>query len=153
MTADPRSAPKILLRLSSMQPLRLVSKMRVRSCDVDSFGHVNNAVYLQYCEGARNDYMLERGLIFSNFVQWNAAPVLIFARLEYRQPAHTDDELNIFGELERQGRTRFQIRHEIVNTATEVLICRADLDFAFVHLDSGKPCRIPDPFIRAFALQ
>lgn len=135
-----------------MQPLRLVSELRVRSCDVDSFGHVNNAVYLQYCEGARNDYMLQRGLSFAHFKSWNAAPILISARLEYKQPARTDDALRICGEIQLQGRARFQIRHEILRANPEALICKAELDFVFVRFDTGKPCRIPEAFERAFAL-
>jgi YbgC/YbaW family acyl-CoA thioester hydrolase len=136
-----------------MESLRLVSEMRVRSCDVDSFGHVNNAVYLQYCEGARNDYMLQRGLAFADFQKWNAAPVLIAASLEYKQPARTDDELRIFGKIELEGRARFSIRHEMLHAGTETLICQANLEFVFVRLDSGKPCRIPEKFLRAFELQ
>lgn len=135
-----------------MQPLRLVSELRVRSCDVDSFGHVNNAVYLQYCEGARNDYILERGLAFADFVKWNAAPVLFKALLEYKQPARTDDVLKIFGVIERLGRTQFRITHEIFNAESNALICLATLDFAFIRMDSGKPCRTPEPFAEAFEL-
>lgn len=129
---------------------RLVSRLRVRSCDVDSFGHVNNAVYLQYCEGARNDYMLERGLTFADFRKWNAGPVLVTARLDFRQPAVTDDELVIHGVLECEGRVRFRIDHRIERAPDGGLVCLARLDFAFVDLGSGRPCRIPDAFRKAF---
>jgi len=128
----------------------LLSRLRVRSCDVDSFGHVNNAVYLQYCEGARNDFMLERGLVFADFRTWNAGPVLAKATLDFRQPAVTDDELIIRGVLVFSGRIRFRIDHEIVRGLDGVLICRAQLDFAFVDLATGRPCRIPEAFRTAF---
>ncbi len=129
----------------------LVSELRVRSCDVDSFGHVNNAVYLQYCEGARNDYMLQRGLTFADFKQWNIGPVLYSARLDFKSPAHTDDELIIEGVLSFTGRTRFRIDHNLVLKGDRKLICHAELEFAFVDLTTGRPCRVPEPFIKAFA--
>ncbi len=129
----------------------LISRLRVRSCDVDSFGHVNNAVYLQYCEGARNDYMLERGLTFADFRQWNAGPVLTNAELKFHAPAVTDDELLIRGRLVVEGRIRFRIDHEIVRMGDEKLVCVARLEFAFVDLSTGRPCRIPEAFQQAFA--
>jgi acyl-CoA thioester hydrolase len=134
-----------------MSSLPLVSRLRVRSCDVDSFGHVNNAVYLQYCEGARNDFLLTRGLTFADFRKWNAGPVLTRALLDFHAPAITDDELVIHGDLQVEGRIRFRIDHRIERTNDGVLVCRATLDFAFVELTTGRPCRIPEDFRSAFA--
>lgn len=128
----------------------LVSEHRVRSFEVDSFGHVNNAVYLQYFEGARNDYMIQRGLIFEDFQNWNAGPILYSARLEYKRPARIDDVLLIQGELTLNGRTRFRIVHDILLKSDRMLVCHAELDFAFVDLDTGRPCRVPEKFAAAF---
>lgn len=134
-----------------MSSSNLASRLRVRSCDVDSFGHVNNAVYLQYCEGARNDYMLDRGLTFEDFRKWNAGPVLTSARLQFHAPAVTDDELVIRGTLVVEGRIRFRIDHEIERVRDGLRVCSAKLEFAFVDLATGRPCRIPEEFRRAFA--
>jgi acyl-CoA thioester hydrolase len=131
---------------------KLLSELRVRSCDVDSFGHVNNAVYLMYAEAARNDYMLQRGLTFDDFDRWKAGPVLFSAKLEYKFPARTDDELVITGDMQNQGRTRFGIVHEMLLKKENRLVCRAELAFAFVDLSTGRPCRIPEPFAKAFGL-
>lgn len=136
-----------------MSASSLTSRLRVRSCDVDSFGHVNNAVYLQYCEGARNDYLLERGLSFADFRRWNAGPLLVSAQLEFHAPAVTDDELLVRGTLVREGRIRFRIDHELERVADGSRICSARLDFAFVDLNTGRPCRIPEPFADAFGLK
>ncbi|HUR47206.1 MAG TPA: thioesterase family protein [Candidatus Saccharimonadales bacterium] len=130
----------------------LISELRVRSCDVDSFGHVNNAVYLMYAEAARNDYMLQCGLTFADFERWNAGPVLFNANLEYKYPARTDDELIITGLMENQGRTRFGIVHEMLLKKDKRLVCRANLSFAFVDLKTGRPCRIPEAFAKPFGI-
>ena len=140
-----RSASRRLMPAPS-----LISRLRVRSCDVDSFGHVNNAVYLQYCEGARNDFMLERGLVFADFAKWNAGPVMTMAQLDFRAPAVIDDELLIRGVLETDGRVRFHIDHAIERVGDGAVICVARLDFAFVDLATGRPCRIPEAFRQAF---
>ena len=147
---EDQRVPPICPPLPAMPSLPLTSRLRVRSCDVDSFGHVNNAVYLQYCEGARNDYMLERGLTFADFTKWGAGPVLTSARLDFKAPARTDDELVISGTLVMDGRIRFRIDHEIQRESDRALICRARLEFAFVELATGRPCRVPDGFRSAF---
>jgi acyl-CoA thioester hydrolase len=130
----------------------LVSELRVRSCDVDSFGHVNNAVYLMYAEAARNEYMLQRGLTFADFKRWMVGPVLFSAKLDYKAPAFTDDELIITGLMQAQGRTRFSIVHDFLKKPDQKLICHAELDFAFVDLTTGRPCRMPEEFAKAFGI-
>ncbi len=132
---------------------RLVSKRIVRSYELDSFGHVNNAVYLQYCEGARNDYMHQRGLRFSDFQRWQVGPILHRAEINYKYPAKADDALLIEGVLTVTGRSRFQIDHEIFLEEDRTLVCQASLAFAFVHLQTNRVERAPTPFLHAFAAE
>lgn len=129
---------------------KLVSERIVRSYELDSFGHVNNAVYLQYCEGARNDYMLQRGIQFSDFRSWNIGPILYRAKVDFKRPAHTDNVLRIEGIITFNRKTRFTIDHQIFRTNDDELICLATLEFAFVNLTTQKPCRAPEGFIMAF---
>ena len=131
----------------------LSMEITVRSCDTDSFGHVNNAVYLNYCEAARNEYMLQRGLGFRDFEKWRLGPVLTSAMLEFKSPAHTDDRLVVYGALSPVSPIRFTIDHEIVTKGDRRLVCTAKLGFAFVNLDTGRPSRIPAPFLQAFESQ
>ena len=129
----------------------LISERTVRSYELDSFGHVNNAVYLQYCEGARNDYMIQRGIQFSDFQRWNMGPVLFRANIDYKRPAHTDDLLIIEGSFTFNGKTRFKINHRMIRQADNQLICLAALEFAFVNLTTQRPCRAPLDFVKAFS--
>lgn len=129
---------------------KLVSERIVRSYELDSFGHVNNAVYLQYCEGARNDYMLQRGIHFSDFQSWNIGPVLYRANIDFKRPAHTDNLLRIEGTITFNGKTRFTINHQMIRANDDQLICLATLEFAFVNLTTQKPSRAPEGFAKAF---
>ena len=129
---------------------KLVSERIVRSYELDSFGHVNNAVYLQYCEGARNDYLKQRGIQFSDFQAWSIGPVLYHASIDYKRQARADDLLNIEGILTFKGKTRFHIQHEMIRQSDQALVCVASLDFAFVNIATQRPCRVPDKFLRAF---
>jgi len=58
--------------------------MRIRWRDVDSYGHVNNAVYLTYLEEAR-DRWVEETLPDTNFV-------IVRIAIDYRRELALDDE-------------------------------------------------------------
>ena len=58
--------------------------MRIRWRDVDSYGHVNNAVYLTYLEEAR-DRWVETTLPGTNFV-------IVRIAIDYRRELALDDE-------------------------------------------------------------
>lgn len=134
-----------------MRSERLYSERIVRSYELDSFGHVNNAVYLQYFEGARNDYMLQRGIAFQDFKDWGIFPVLYRSELNYKLQARADDRLIISGVLEFNGKARFTIDHTILRRGDDTEVCSARLSFAFVDMTTQKPCRVPRQFIDAFA--
>lgn len=62
--------------------------MRIRWRDVDSYGHVNNAVYLTYLEEAR-DRWVEETLPGTNFV-------IVRIAIDYRRElALTDEEVTV----------------------------------------------------------
>jgi acyl-CoA thioester hydrolase len=62
--------------------------MRIRWRDVDSYGHVNNAVYLTYLEEAR-DRWVEETLPGTNFV-------IVRIAIDYRRElALADEEVNV----------------------------------------------------------
>ena len=58
--------------------------MRIRWRDVDSYGHVNNAVYLTFLEEAR-DRWVEQALPDTNFV-------IVRIAIDYRRELALDDE-------------------------------------------------------------
>ena len=88
-------------------------RIKVRSHDLDSFGHVNNAVYFNYLEEARCEYLEQRGLSFNNFHEWQAFAFVVSAEIRYKAPAKYGDILNIRGAFSSMRRTSFAINYEI----------------------------------------
>ena len=130
-------------------PRVLTTQIRVQSHELDSFGHVNNAVYLKYLETARCDYMRQAGLSFNDFDTWKAMPVVVEAYLRYYYPLIADDLIILKGEFVEWQRSSFLLKYEIVkDDGTQVL--SAKLRFMFVN-ESGKPTRIPEIFKKSFS--
>ncbi|MCK5738734.1 acyl-CoA thioesterase [bacterium] len=129
----------------------LKANLTVRSYELDSFGHVNNAVYLQYLEFARGEFMRQLGQSFNDFQRWNAFPYVIKINIEYKAPAFCDDELEISGKVIRWSRTSFTLAKEIRNITSGKLLTTAEVVLAFVN-DRSRPCRIPQQFRDAFGI-
>ena len=130
-------------------PRILTTQLRVRSYEMDSFGHANNAIYLQYLEAARCDYMRQVGIEFNCFQQWGAFPAVVEAHLKYHQSVVTDDLLEIRGWFTHWKSASFNLEYEI-RKEDQSKVLSANLKFAFVSL-SGKIVRVPpafrDPFL------
>ena len=130
----------------------LKSSHTVMSFELDAFGHVNNAVYLNYLEKARNEFMIAKGLGFTDFFKWKKFPVLIRAALEFKSPARAGDRLLIHGWISDHSATGFTLTYEIRDEATTSasrLILKGETVHVFVD-ESNRPTRIPSEFSEKF---
>lgn len=75
--------------------------IRVRGYEMDSFGHVNNAVYLSYLEQARWEILRSRNL-FDYFKDSAVFLVVTDADLHYSREIKVFDEIIISTDLKRQ---------------------------------------------------
>jgi acyl-CoA thioester hydrolase len=79
-----------------------VRRERVRLRDLDSFGHVNNAVYSTYLEEARLDALGGLGAV-----------ILARVEIDFRSELHVGEEIEIHSRCSRIGTKSFDLEHEI----------------------------------------
>ena len=127
----------------------LESRLTAASYEMDSFGHVNNAVFLNYLEKARCDFMILKGLEFADFFKWRRYPVVVRANLEFKWPARAGDQLLVKGWVTDSTKTSFTLRYEIVDETTGRLVLNAETFHVFVD-DNNRPSRIPPEFHEKF---
>ena len=84
--------------------------VEVRFRDLDSLGHVNNAVYLTYLEVGRIAYIARLGLTDP------VRPRLLVARIEvdYRRPVHLGEALTVAVRTAEVGRKSFTLAYEVL---------------------------------------
>jgi acyl-CoA thioester hydrolase len=117
-------------------------RIDVRFRDCDPLGHVNNAVYLTYLEQAR----LQCWRVLWRFGEADSAiPGVIMARAEidYRQPVHFGQTLEIRISLASIGRTSFTYDYEIVDEAN-TLVASARTVQVMYDYEAAKPVPIPE---------
>ena len=112
----------------------------VRTYECDSYGHVNNANYLNYLEFARYELLKDVGFDYIKAV--NAGYGIYIARIEidYKKPAITDDHLTIKTWPIKKGAVSGTLTQEI--RRGDDLLVEAKVTWAFVD-SNGMPVRIP----------
>ena len=97
-----------------------VTTQRLRFCDTDAIGHVNNAVYSVMCEAGRSELSLRCGLLAPE-----QGHVVVIARLEldFLREMTWPGEIRIETEVARIGNKSFNLRQRLWQDAT--LVARA----------------------------
>ena len=101
-----------------------LTSQRLRFCDTDRLGHVNNAVYAVMYEAGRSELMARAGLLDAG-----AGRAVVIARLEldFLREMNWPGEVHIETEIARIGtkslhvRQRLLLRDELVSRAMSVL--------------------------------
>jgi acyl-CoA thioester hydrolase len=105
-TPDPRDLPGVF---------RHRVEIVVRFADTDAMGHVNNAIYLTYCEVARIRYWTEvTGEAIRLGTEGAESLILAEARITYRAPAFHGEVVTVETRAVRIGRSSFTLDHRLV---------------------------------------
>ena len=88
-------------------------KAAVRDYECDMQGIVNNAVYQNYLEWARHEYLRSRGLDFADLTQRGIIVVVIRAELDYLAALKSRDTFTVTVSTRRTSRLRLVFDQEI----------------------------------------
>ena len=84
--------------------MKHVAKLTVRSYELDSYNHVNNAVYLQYLEFARMEFLRAIGFDYPGLYEVGYFLFVTHIDIRYRFSARLFDELSIAVEPIKLGK-------------------------------------------------
>jgi thioesterase-3 len=129
---------------------RLLYTVKVRRHEVDSFGHVNNAVYLNYLEEAGCDLMEQLGFPAASLKQLGVIILLKRVNLDFKSPAFHGDILTFETWLIDMQHASGTWRHEVYNQNRTLILIAEDTG-VFLSTETGRPVRIPEPI--RFAVQ
>ncbi len=118
----------------------------VRSYELDAFGHVNHAVYLNYLELARFDALEEGGLPPSALTENGWGIHVVRVEVDYLKPCLQGQLLRIRTRTERFRNTSLTIAQEIcraIDGPDAEPAVRARVTAVWIG-ESGRPVLIPD---------
>lgn len=120
----------------------------VRFHEVDMLGVCNNAVYINYFEHARLEYVKAAGLIPKGGI-FSDGKLFFMVRNEinYRDHAFYDDELEIYSRISYIKNSSFGFDHLIVKKKTGQIIVDGKGVVVYVDPKTRKSTSLPDDFI------
>ena len=123
----------------------------MRNSELDSNGHVNNAVYLAWSEeiatrhaeaaGYGRDWARERG----------GGWVIHRSEITYHRPAVYNDVVEVAVDVELIRGARGIRRTRITRAADDELLAELWTEWAWVRLTDGRPVRVPAELVQLAA--
>jgi len=126
--------------------MKTKTSLKVRTYECDSYNHVNNAVYLNFLEYARQDYMDQVGFRYKDFVDAGYFLYVSHIDITYKTSAHYGDELEVETFAIKLGAVSGTFRQTIRRVSDGAVCVQAEVTWACVNSE-GRPCKIPSEFL------
>ncbi len=127
-------------------------QVRVRNFEVDSQGIVHNAIYLEYCETGRFEYIRQLGFkLLPGGVFDNGIKVVVKRNeITYHHPASIDDLVDVYTRISFIKNSSFCFEHLLVNPDTNKIYCYNRSIQVNLNPDTNTPERVPDKYRKLF---
>jgi len=115
----------------------------VRTSELDSFGHVNHAVYLNYFEHARFEALADAGFSWGTLAERGWAIFVVRIEVDYLAEAGREDRLLIRTWAHSFRRTSMVLAQEMLRAEDpDTAVARAKVTAVWIGPDR-KPIRVP----------
>ncbi len=122
---------------------RFTTEIQMRFRDLDAMGHVNNAVYLSYCELARTQFYLKhsfkRSLHDIDFI-------LAHVDIDYVSAAEWGDRVEVSVWPSKIGESSFTLSYELRDKTTNRLLATSSSVLVSYDYDKKQTKPIPPEF-------
>jgi len=127
-------------------------RIRARSYELDSFAHVNHAVYLNYFEHARFAALTEGGFPPSRLAERGEGVHVVRVEVDFRRELRLGEEVEVRTRAVGAGASSLTISQKMVTPDdTEAMYAEARVVLVWIGPD-GRPMRVPEDVRDAFGL-
>ncbi len=112
--------------------------LKVRDYECDMQGIVNNAVYQNYLETVRHEFLLSRGVDFTDLTKRGIIVIVTRAELDYKKPLRSGDRFDVTVNAELVSRLKIAFKQTIRLQENSELIMEA-IVYAAALKDFKKP--------------
>jgi acyl-CoA thioester hydrolase len=121
--------------------------LEVGAADIDAYNHVNNAVYVTWCDRIAWDHSAALGLPIERCLEIDRGMAVVRTVIQYLRPALLGDVVHVATWIVPvDSRLKVRRRFQIVRLADESTLARAEIEYACIELSSGRPMRWPPEF-------
>ena len=124
--------------LPSIETSHFELKLSVRDYELDSFGVTNNAVYQNYLEHTRHQFLESQGLKLTAYFEQGLSPVFTKDEIGYRSSLQSRDDVVVSLELVLLSKLKFIFLQEIRSIPNKTLILSPRITGTILD-SSGRP--------------
>lgn len=131
--------------------------IETRSYEIDAFGHLNHAVYLNYFEVARIQLLDDVGYPVQKLLKRGWGVHVVRVEVDYKKEVFMGEKLRIRTRLDETKRSSMSVVQEILRDRSggsepsdgnggsdrDEVVCRARVVWVWVA-ESGRPQRVPE---------
>ena len=117
------------------QPYNIKFVVRDYECDLQ--GVVNNANYQHYLEHARHEFLISKGVSFSQLHEEGTDLIITKVEIDYKYPLKSRDEFIVTVNIQREGNVRLLFIQDIYRLLDEKHVAHAKV--TGVATKKGKP--------------
>ena len=122
--------------------MEVTTSIQVRGYELDGYGHVNHAVYLNYAEVGRGDWIQQILGGFDAFTRAGLSPVVVRVEVDYRAPCFLRDTLGVVTEVTEFRRRTVTFKQRVLRGPTRILAAELLVTVEVVN-SSGRAVEFP----------
>ena len=128
-----------------------VVTLEVVASDIDAYNHVNNSVYLSWFDEAAWSHSAALGISLEECVRIRRGMAAHRAEIDYQRAAVLGDQVAVATWIvSTDNRLRVERRFQVRRASSAETLARARTDYVCINLDSGRACRMPESFAKAY---
>jgi len=132
---------------------KFITQIKVRHYELDTLGHLNNAVYQNYLEQAAIEHMEYLKFSLDRYQQLGGVFVLRRIKIDYLRPAFAGDTLEITTWIQEMRGSRSIRHYEIHKQGDQQLLVTAEALWVWVDTKVMRPKAMPKELLNVEALQ
>ena len=119
---------------------------------LDSFGHVNNATYLELFEEARWDFITRNGYGLKQVQELRQGPIVLDVNCRFKRELINRENITIVSCTSEHKSKIMRIKQHILKENGEVS-AEAEFTFGFMDLEKRKMIAMPDAWLKAVGIK
>ena len=128
-----------------------IEEFTVTKEDIDILGHVNNKVYLNWCEIVSWKHSASLGITSTTYDDLKCACVVIKSENNFIGSLFEGDQVAISTWIiSTDKKIRLSRYFEVINIAKDQTIFTSLVDYACISLENFKPVRMPKLFVENY---
>ena len=126
---------------------QFIEEFKVRDYECDLQGIVNNAVYQNYLEHTRHEFLISKQIDFAELARQGLNLVVIRAELDYKRPLTSGDAFYVGLNFTMKDRVRFQFE-QVIHRCEDDAVCVQALITGTGMNERGRP-KVPKDLVSA----